>query len=64
MKWWVNDRFGMFIHWGGLYALPARHEWVQTNERIPLEEYKKYFDNFNPDLYDPHEWAKWPKRQA
>lgn len=60
MKWWVNDRFGMFIHWG-LYALPARHEWVQTNERIPLEEYKKYFDNFNPDLYDPHKWAKMAK---
>jgi len=25
--WFVRDRFGMFIHWG-LYALPARHEWV------------------------------------
>ena len=38
MKWWTNDRFGMFVHWG-IYALPARHEWVQTNERIPFEEY-------------------------
>jgi hypothetical protein len=27
-KWFVHDRFGMFIHWG-LYALPARHEWVK-----------------------------------
>ena len=25
----VNDRFGLFIHWG-LYALPARHEWVKS----------------------------------
>ncbi len=29
MKWWTEARFGMFIHWG-LYALPARHEWVKN----------------------------------
>jgi len=29
MKWWTDARFGMFIHWG-LYALPARHEWIKT----------------------------------
>ena len=29
--WFRHDRFGMFIHWG-LYALPARHEWVKTRE--------------------------------
>ncbi|WP_346237641.1 alpha-L-fucosidase [Niabella insulamsoli] len=57
MQWWTNDRFGMFIHWG-LYALPARHEWVQNRERITPQDYKKYFDNFNPDLYDPKQWAK------
>ncbi|MBP1732411.1 MAG: alpha-L-fucosidase, partial [Deltaproteobacteria bacterium] len=27
MRWWTEARFGMFIHWG-LYAQPARHEWV------------------------------------
>jgi alpha-L-fucosidase len=57
MEWWTNDRFGMFIHWG-LYALPARHEWVKHNERILDEDYQKYFDNFNPDLFNPTEWAK------
>jgi alpha-L-fucosidase len=60
MAWWVNDRFGMFIHWG-LYALPARHEWVKNQERITNEDYQKYFDNFNPDLYNPREWAKMAK---
>ncbi len=60
MAWWVNDRFGMFIHWG-LYALPARHEWVKSNERLTNEDYQKYFDNFNPDLYNPREWAKMAK---
>lgn len=60
LKWWTNDRFGMFIHWG-IYALPARHEWIMTREQIPLEDYKKYFDYFDPDLYNPKEWAKQAK---
>lgn len=54
---WTNDRFGMFIHWG-IYALPARHEWVRHNERITEADYQKYFDNFDPDLYNPREWAR------
>ncbi|MBI1387482.1 MAG: alpha-L-fucosidase [bacterium] len=56
MKWWTEARFGMFIHWG-LYAEAARHEWVKNHERMTNEEYQKYFDLFNPDLYNPKEWA-------
>jgi alpha-L-fucosidase len=56
--WFVQDRFGMFIHWG-LYALPSRHEWVQSQERIPPEiYYENYFKHFNPTKYDPRQWAK------
>jgi alpha-L-fucosidase len=55
--WFVHDRFGMFIHWG-TYAGAARHEWVQSNEKIDNETYQKYFDHFDPDLYDPKAWAK------
>ena len=55
--WFVHDRFGMFIHWG-TYALAARHEWVKNRERIPDEEYRKYFELFNPDMYDPRQWAR------
>lgn len=58
--WWVNDRFGMFIHWG-LYSMPARHEWVKNYERLTNEDYQKYFDLFDPDLYDPKQWAKMAK---
>jgi alpha-L-fucosidase len=60
MAWWVNDRFGMFIHWG-LYSLPARHEWVKNRERLTNSQYQVYFDEFNPDLYDPKSWAKQAK---
>jgi alpha-L-fucosidase len=56
-SWFVHDRFGLFIHWG-LYALPARHEWVKNRERITDEAYQKYFDHFDPDLYDPAAWAR------
>ncbi len=57
LRWWTDARFGMFIHWG-LYAQPARHEWVKKRERISDEDYQKYFEMFNPDLFDPAEWAK------
>lgn len=56
-SWFVEGRLGLFIHWG-LYALPARHEWVKNRERIADEGYQKYFDHFNPDLYDPRAWAR------
>ncbi len=56
-EWFVHDRFGMFIHFG-LYALPARHEWIKTTEKITEEKYDQYFKHFNPDLYDPREWAR------
>lgn len=56
-SWFVRDRFGMFIHWG-TYACPARHEWVKHRECITDADYDKYFEVFNPDLYDPGEWAR------
>ena len=59
-EWFRASRFGMFIHWG-LYAMPARHEWIKTLEKIPEEKYDKYFKYFNPDLYDAREWAKMAK---
>jgi alpha-L-fucosidase len=60
MAWWTNGRFGMFIHWG-LYAGAARHEWVKRWERMNDEQYQPYFDNFNPDMFNPKEWAKQAK---
>lgn len=61
MEWWRDARFGMFIHWG-LYAVPGRHEWVQSREQIPAAKYQVYFDHFSPDLYDPAAWARSAKK--
>lgn len=55
-SWYTHDRFGLFIHWG-LYSLPARHEWVKSYEEMDTETYNKYFNHFNPDLYNPKVWA-------
>jgi len=57
VAWWLEARFGMFIHWG-LYALPARHEWVMSREEIAPDSYERYVRYFDPDLYDPREWAR------
>lgn len=57
MEWYVDARFGMFIHWG-LYAIPARGEWVRSTEEIPKEDYMKYFEEFDPQDCDPRVWAK------
>ena len=43
--WFIHDRFGMFIHWG-IYALPARHEWVKNREELTDEQYAPYFAHF------------------
>lgn len=56
-KWFLDARFGMFIHWG-LYAIPARGEWVRNAERISNEDYQLYFDEFDPVDYNPVEWAR------
>ncbi|MEZ0396512.1 MAG: alpha-L-fucosidase [Anaerolineales bacterium] len=56
--WFVHDRFGMFIHWG-LYSLASRHEWVQSREKIDPAEYRaRYFTRFDPQRYDPRQWAQ------
>jgi alpha-L-fucosidase len=54
--WFGQAKFGMFIHWG-VYSIPARGEWVMSNEKIPFGEYSKLADRFNPKKYDPRAWA-------
>lgn len=57
MQWFVQARFGMFIHWG-LYAVPARGGWVRSNERMPEEKYMPFFREFDPSAADPKAWVQ------
>ena len=59
-EWFDKARFGMFIHWG-VYAMPARGEWVKTWEKMTELEYDKYVQLFDPDLFNPADWAKTAK---
>ena len=53
--WFVQARFGLFLHWG-LYAIPARGEWVRSVERIPNGEYDPLMTEFDPRHCDMREW--------
>lgn len=61
VRWFLHDRFGMFIHWG-LYSIPARGEWVRSTEQISVEAYEPFFREFNPVDYDPKAWARAAKQ--
>ena len=70
MAWWRDARFGMFIHWG-LYAEPAGEwngeqikgisEWIMLRAKIPVAEYEKIAETFNPKKYDAEAWVKLAK---
>ncbi|MFV0503931.1 MAG: alpha-L-fucosidase [Lachnospirales bacterium] len=55
-KWYLDARFGMFIHWG-VYSIPARGEWVRSREEIPKEDYDYLMNEFTVENYNPKEWA-------
>ena len=57
MGWWHAARFGMFVHWG-LYSQLGRHEWVLNRERIPMAEYEKLADTWQPQHDAPRAWAR------
>jgi alpha-L-fucosidase len=60
-QWFRDARFGMFIHWG-VYAIPARGEWVKQNEKLSNEDYQPFVETFNPVDYNPREWARAAKK--
>jgi alpha-L-fucosidase len=50
MQWMLDDKLGMFIHWG-LYAGPGKGEWYMENNGIKPEEYRKLAYPESGDLY-------------
>ncbi len=65
LDWWREARFGLFIHWG-LYSIPAGQwngetdhaEWIRTTARIPLEDYERFVQQFDPVGFDADLWAR------
>lgn len=56
-NWFDESRFGLFVHYG-LYSLAARHEWVMTWEKMSIDEYERYAEYFDPDLFDANAIAR------
>jgi alpha-L-fucosidase len=67
MAWWRQAKFGMFIHWG-LYAVPAGTwngkqiggigEWIMNRGKIPVADYAKFAEQFNPTKFNADEWVQ------
>lgn len=64
MNWFREARFGMFIHWGTYSVLAGEYkgrkdygEWIRESAHIPIEEYNKVKDRFNPVKFDAKKWA-------
>ncbi len=66
MNWFLDAKFGMFIHWG-IYAGPAQGEWYMYNHGMRPEEYRKFAypesgdQYFAADKFDAGAWAKLAK---
>ena len=66
LEWFNAARYGLFIHWG-LYAqlggiwngvhYPHGTEWIMRNAQIPLAEYRKLAETFDPVDFDAEAWA-------
>lgn len=54
-RWFLEKRFGMFLHWG-IYSVGGKHEQEQWRYHIPAAEYEKYAERFCPDAFDPAAW--------
>jgi alpha-L-fucosidase len=68
LRWLRDARFGLFIHWG-LYASPhpphwrpqeleQQGEWIMYSARVPLDEYRRLADRFNPREFDADTWVR------
>ena len=68
-KWFRNEKFGVFIHFGAYSPLAGQYkgnsdgppyaEWAMMTHRIPLKEYREeVVSQFNPQEFDADEWAR------
>ncbi len=55
-SWFQDAKFGLFVHWG-IYSVLGSGEWVMEVRRIPVADYEKLPDQFNPIRFDAAEWV-------
>lgn len=60
-QWFDEARFGVFIHWGPYALREIEASWPlmpHSQQHIDAETYESMADQFNPQSYDPREWAR------
>lgn len=66
MDWFLNDRFGMFIHWGVYSAMPEGSEWVRHQQAWGQEYYQRRARDpekgFTAAKFDAVQWAELAKK--
>lgn len=65
--WFKEAKYGLFIHWG-LYSVlagewngkktPNIGEWIMNHLNIPVAEYEKVAEQFNPVHFNAEEYVK------
>ncbi|TKC08528.1 alpha-L-fucosidase [Pedobacter frigoris] len=56
----MDQRFGMFIHWGPVALRGTEIGWSRSTT-VPAEEYDNLYKEFNPVLFKADEWVKTAK---
>jgi alpha-L-fucosidase len=56
MRWWVEARLGMFIHWGPVSLKGTEIGWSRGRE-VPVEVYDRLYQQFNPVKFDAREYV-------
>ena len=57
LEWWMEARFGMFIHWGPVSIKGTEIGWSRGRE-ISITEYDSLYKQFNPVNFNALEWVK------
>jgi hypothetical protein len=66
-EWFQNAKFGLFIHWGMYCQLAGGGdqgiaEWIMNQKKIPIAQYEKIPNFFNPIAFNPAEWVSMVKK--
>ena len=71
LEWFVNAKFGVFVHWGPYTLAEVPASWgrfgprpyagKQATEGVPEEEYNNLYKKFNPEKFDADEWIRMVK---
>ena len=51
LQWFREAKYGLFLHYG-LYSLLGRHEWVQLEEKIGVQDYARLAHEFTASQFD------------